>query len=413
MGDAHAAESQVEAQVEIARSLSSTLELEPLLKALAQQAARACEMDRCSVFLYRGERLVPVMSQFADGRVDPDLGKMFKAREAEGFVRVPFLDEAVATRAPIVVDDAQTDPRIPVSLRNFRGRRILALPLMRPDKVVGVLTLAYVDRDRPIRPAQINLGMTIGSQIALALENWRLLAETRSQAAALREKNVELDSFIYTVSHDLKAPLMTIQGMSSLVLEEHAAGLDEEGRHYLERIQANTEHMERLILDLLALSRIGREGRSAEKVHLGELVDEVLVDLTELLRERGIKVVMEDLATVWAVRGQMEQVLRNLVTNAIKYMGDAPSPTIEIGTLDRGAELECWVRDTGIGIDAAYHERVFEVFQRLKEVEAEGSGVGLTIAKKIVQAGGGRIWVESARGQGSTFRFTWPAGPGR
>ena len=113
------------------------------------------------------------------------------------------------------------------------------------------------------------------------------------------------------------------------------------------------------------------------------------------------------------ITAEAEQVMRNLLTNAIKYMGDGPSPTIEIGSTARGAEVEVWVRDTGIGIDPAYHEKVFEIFQRLKEVEAEGSGVGLPIVKKIVQAAGGRIWVESARGRGSTFRFTWPTGPRR
>jgi signal transduction histidine kinase len=105
----------------------------------------------------------------------------------------------------------------------------------------------------------------------------------------------------------------------------------------------------------------------------------------------------------------MDQVFKNLMTNAIKYMGDTEAPAIEIGAMTRPSEFEIWVRDTGIGIDAAYHEKVFEIFQRLKEVEAEGSGVGLPIVKKIVQGAGGRIWVESAPGQGSTFRFTWPA----
>jgi len=171
---------------------------------------------------------------------------------------------------------------------------------------------------------------------------------------------------------------------------------------------ANTQQMERLILDLLALSRSGREGRPPEDIHLSELVDEAVTSLAEQLEARRIKVTVGDLPTVWAVRVQMEQVMKNLLTNAIKYMGDSASPSIEIGAESRPTEAEIWVRDTGIGIDPAYHEKVFEIFQRLKEVEAEGTGVGLPIVKKIVQAAGGRIWVESAQGQGSTFRFTWP-----
>ena len=100
----------------------------------------------------------------------------------------------------------------------------------------------------------------------------------------------------------------------------------------------------------------------------------------------------------------------NLLGNAIKYLGDVAEASVEVGTVDRGAFVECYVKDNGIGIDPAYHERIFEVFQRLKEVEVDGTGVGLAIVKKIVQASGGRIWVESAKGQGATFRFTWPKG---
>jgi signal transduction histidine kinase len=291
------------------------------------------------------------------------------------------------------------------------ARALLVSPIIVQDRFVGDVLLFWRDVHR-VSEADLALMAAISAQAALALENTRLLVETQSAATALREKNAELDSFVYTVSHDLKAPLVTIQGMSGMVLEEFADKLDDDGRHYLQRIVANTQQMERLILDLLALSRSGREGRPPEDIHLSELVDEAVTSLAEQLEARRIKVTVGDLPTVWAVRVQMEQVMKNLLTNAIKYMGDSASPSIEIGAESRPTEAEIWVRDTGIGIDPAYHEKVFEIFQRLKEVEAEGTGVGLPIVKKIVQAAGGRIWVESAQGQGSTFRFTWP-GPSR
>jgi signal transduction histidine kinase len=398
---------QAEAQVEIARSLSSTLELKPLLKVIAQQAARACGMDRCSVFLYRDGRLVPVMSQYADGHTDADLWEMFKT-QVSGWVDVPVVDEAAETRAPVIVNDTQNDPRVPPAVRQFRGRRMLALPLMRPDKMVGVLGLEYVDRDRPILAAQVNLGMTIGTQIALALENARLLGEAQAAAEALRAKNAELDSFVYTVSHDLKSPLVTIQGMAALVLEEHGATLDDTTRRYVERIELNTRHMEHLLVDLLALSRIGRETREPEEIDLAGLVAGVLAELDEPLRARDIAVTVGPLPRLTAVRVELEQVMRSLLTNAVKYIGAGPSPAIEVGAVDRGAVVECWVRDSGIGIDPAYQDKIFDLFQRLREVQAEGTGIGLAIARKIVDAAGGRIWVESAPGAGSTFRFTWP-----
>jgi len=146
-------------------------------------------------------------------------------------------------------------------------------------------------------------------------------------------------------------------------------------------------------------------------VSLAEALDDVAADLAGPIRERGIQLVHGELPTIWGVRAQIEQVMRNLVGNAVKYLGDTSEGRVEVGAVDREALVECYVRDNGIGIDPAYHERIFEVFQRLKEVEVEGTGVGLAIVRKIVQASGGRIWVESAKGQGATFRFTWPKGP--
>ena len=254
---------------------------------------------------------------------------------------------------------------------------------------------------------------TVRQNAASALENARLFAETQAQALALKEKNAELNSFVYTVSHDLKAPLVTIQGMASILEEDHAAALDEQGRHYVRRIKANTQQMERLILDLLALSRIGREAREPEAVSLADLVDERVSELAEPLRARGIKVSVGDLGTLPGIRVQLEQVFGNLLTNAVKYIGDTAEPLIEIGMEERDEVAECWVRDNGIGIAPEYHDKVFEIFQRLKEVEAEGTGVGLPIVRKIVEGAGGRVWVESTRGAGATFRFTWPIGPRR
>ena len=248
------------------------------------------------------------------------------------------------------------------------------------------------------------------AQARLAGENARLLREAQAAAEALRGKNAELDTFVYTVSHDLKAPLVTIQGMAGM-LAEQAGSLDDEGRRYVERIDVNARRMEGLLLDLLELARIGREAHAPEAIELATVVEEVTAEVAPMLRARDIAVRVGALPLVWGVRVQLEQLFRNLVTNAVKYMGDQAAPTIEIDARPQGDLIECWVRDNGIGIDPAYHEKVFELFQRLKEVSAEGTGVGLPIVKRIVETAGGRIWIESARGTGTTFRFTWPSAP--
>lgn len=225
----------------------------------------------------------------------------------------------------------------------------------------------------------------------------------------LSRSNTELDSFAYSVSHDLKSPLVAIQGLAGLVAQDHAAELGPRGHRYLARIQDNIRHMERLTGDLLAFCRVGREPTPPETVELDEVLDTVLAEHAGRIGERGIHVVRHPMGRVVAVRSQMEQVFRNLVGNAVKYMGDTPAPAIEIGSAPHALGLEAWVKDNGIGIDPAYHRRIFEVFQRLRDVDTDGSGVGLPIVKKIVDRAGGTIRVESAPGAGATFRFVWPA----
>jgi GAF domain-containing protein len=401
---------ETEALLGVAESLAHVRDIGEIMRRVCREAARALGADS-GVFY--------VIDESTDHVVPAAGYHVPKAALAEARpvpldeIPEPLL-EARQTRETLFVADLQSDPRFSHSVIKTVGvRSLLASPVFLQDRLFGDVLLYWFDEGHVAGESDQALLGAICAQAALALENARLLAETRSQAGALREKNAELDSFVYTVSHDLKAPLVTIQGMSSLVLEDYAEKLDEDGKHYLHRIAANTQTMERLILDLLALSRIGREAHAPEEVPLGALVGEVLEDLGEPLRAAGITVTVGALPSVWAVRVQMEQVVRNLLTNALKYMGDAPAPAIEIGAVARGAEVEIWVKDTGIGIDPQYHDKVFEIFQRLKDVEAEGSGVGLPIVKKIVHGAGGRIWVESAKGQGSTFRFTWPAGPRR
>jgi signal transduction histidine kinase len=308
-----------------------------------------------------------------------------------------------------VLEDARLEftPDVRARIERGRYRSGLAVPLIVKGEVIGALLVGGCE-ERVFDDDETRVAEAFATQAALALENARLFAATEEHARALAHKNAELDGFVYSVSHDLKTPLVTIQGMASLLLEDHAASLPSEGRHYVERIDANTRHMERLLLDILALSRVGREARARELVDVDDLVAQLLDDLDERIRSRGVTVTVHPLPAVWAIPTQIEQVLANLLGNALKYLGQAETPTVEVGAIERDDAIEYYVRDSGIGIDPAYHAKVFEVFQRLRDVEVEGTGVGLAIVKKIVDGNGGRLWVESARGAGATFRFTWP-----
>lgn len=396
------------AQVEITQASTSTLELKPRLKAIAQHTARAMGVERCTIDLLRDGRLVPVMSQYADGHHDPALWAKFKALLGRPMGESTASVQAMRLKRPVLVEDGQkSDLLAPDWVEMFGLRAVLIVPLIAKDQVVGIMTFTD-SQPRPWTADQVDLAMTLAAQVALSVENARLYEESQRARADLEGKNAELDTFVYSVSHDLKAPLVTIQGMAGLLLEEYGPQLPEEASRYLGRIQANTQQMESLITDLLALSRIGHEARSPVAVSLAEVVDDVAADLAPALRDRGIELVRRDLPILWGIRTQIDQVMRNLIGNAVKYLGDTAAGRVEVGAVEREAFVECHVRDNGIGIDPAYHERIFEVFQRLKEVEADGTGVGLTIVRKIVQTNGGRIWVESAKGQGTTFRFTWP-----
>ena len=392
------------ALLEITRKIGAMASMEPLLTSISEEAARLLGVDNAGFRVIEGDELViaGVAGAAAQTMSRPRIaiGESLSGRvAAENRTLVLDLREQGAG----VAEHAAAD-------RALGYTHFLGVPVRGGDRTLGVLSLRG---RRPFTRADEELAELFAGQAAIAIENARLLDATQAQAGALREKNSELDSFVYSVSHDLKSPLVTIQGMAGLVLADYGPRLEEDGRYYLERIQANTQQMERLIHDLLALSRVGREARPAKPVALNEVVEEVLVDLADPIRDRGIKVTCGVLPTVVAIPTQIEQVLANLIGNAVKYVGDTPSPAIEIGGREIDGAIECWVRDNGIGIDPQYHERVFEVFQRLKDIEADGTGVGLAIVKKIVDGAGGRVWVESERGAGATFRFTWPQTPRR
>jgi signal transduction histidine kinase len=281
------------------------------------------------------------------------------------------------------------------------------VPLIMNGEPGGLVTLAGRSAGQ-LPPRARELFRAIGHQIAVAIENARLYAEIQRTLRELEEKNAELDTFVYSVSHDLKAPVVTIQGMAGLLRDEAAPRLAEKDRYYLDRIDANCVHMQSLIMHLLALSRIGRDAWAPEDVDLNEVVEAVLAELRGPIDARGVTVSVDDLPAVRAPRVHMQEIFGNLVSNAVKYLGPVASPAVSIGAKDHGDRVECWVRDNGIGIDPAYHAKIFEAFQRLKDVSADGSGVGLAIVKKIVETAGGRVWVDSARGQGAAFHFTWP-----
>jgi signal transduction histidine kinase len=231
------------------------------------------------------------------------------------------------------------------------------------------------------------------------------------QAAELARSNAELEQFAYVASHDLQEPLRTISSYLQLLHRRYQGRLDAEAVEFIEYAVEGAKRMRALIHDLLAYARVSSRGNPPKDTALDEIVDEVLEGLRTVIAERGAEITRHPLPTMRVDRTQIAQLYQNLLSNALKFV-QGGAPRVHLSAEKRGPEWVFGVGDNGIGIDARHAERVFEIFKRLHgRGEYEGTGIGLAICKRIVERHGGRIWVESAPGRGSTFYFTLAAGP--
>jgi signal transduction histidine kinase/ligand-binding sensor domain-containing protein len=267
------------------------------------------------------------------------------------------------------------------------------------------------------------LALSIVSPLAYAIYELQS-ARVRRRAAALEQKieertrelaqkTEELESFIYTISHDLKAPVVSLQGLASLLKLDLGEQLQGDSALYLERIHANTIHMQRLINELLKLSRIGRLKEPRVPVDMNDLVNETTRDLHGQVELKKATITIEGaLPTVVCERDRMQQVWMNLLANALHYSRPEAPPVIAVGAMNGKVDkYTFYIRDNGIGIPTEYHDKVFDIFYRVdgKYADSESTGVGLAIVKRIIDSHGGAVWVESrGHGTGTTFWFTLP-----
>jgi PAS domain S-box-containing protein len=278
----------------------------------------------------------------------------------------------------------------------------------------------------PVDVRLIRLKMDIGDEVTLVAivrdisERLQISAELRQHQDHLEElvqertrqleaSNQEMEAFSYSVSHDLRAPLRSIDGFSQLLLEECDSQLDATARNYLQRVRANTQRMGHLIDDLLLLSRVTRRSLSHGKVDLSGIASAVAADLRENEPERVVEFHCQ--SGIWAQGDEklLRVVLENLLGNAWKYTRREAHPVIEFG-VERQHGADChFVRDNGVGFDMNYHHKLFGAFQRLHSMEEfPGTGIGLATVQRIIHRHGGRVWAEGQVGTGATFYFTLP-----
>jgi light-regulated signal transduction histidine kinase (bacteriophytochrome) len=284
-------------------------------------------------------------------------------------------------------------------LHNFESRR-----LGKDGQLLEVsLTISPVRDSR----GRITGASTIGRDISERKRTEEALAQ---KTLDLERSNSELEDFTHVVSHDLKEPLRGIEAFSGFLAEDYAGNLDERGRSYLKVLQDSAVRLRDLIDDLLQLSRIGRVKPQYRYVSMGSLLEEIVQGMQFSLKDKDVDLHVDtDLPALVCDPVRIRQVFENLISNAIKY-NDKPAPLIQISCAADGDEYVFSVKDNGPGIDPKYHAKIFRIFQRLVlREEHEGTGVGLTICKKIIEGHGGRIWVESdGQGHGSIFSFSIP-----
>jgi light-regulated signal transduction histidine kinase (bacteriophytochrome) len=233
----------------------------------------------------------------------------------------------------------------------------------------------------------------------------------RDRTQELQAANADLESFSYSVSHDLRAPLRVVDGYCQMFMDEFGAGIAPQGREILEKARAGATRMNQLIDDLLRLARFSRQPLNTRPVEMGALVQRVVTNLQEQLQGRGVQLEIGALPDCVADAALLEQVFTNLLSNALKFTAGRPNTRIEVGTRSEDAEQIYFVKDNGVGFDMRYAERLFGVFQRLhSQAEFSGTGIGLSIVHRIIRRHGGRTWAEGALQQGATFYFSLPRG---
>ncbi len=319
----------------------------------------------------------------------------------------------------LIVEDvaSQTDnPALLEAARIGGFQAVFAVPLVsRRPEAVGSLGVMF---EQPHRPSdrEIKFVEVLVRTAAQAIENARLYREAQKEIArradieeALRRSNDDLRQFAYVASHDLKEPLRNIGGYSDLLQRRYQGRLDADANDFLRYIRDSVARMNALLHDLLAYAQVANHPEDATgTVPLEAVLSWALENLKGVIQETGARITRDPLPAVTGDFVRLSQILQNVIANSIKFHGEEP-PAIHVSAARRGNEWIISVKDNGIGIEPRYHERIFGVFRRLHGSEYPGTGIGLSIAKKIIEYHGGRIWLESELGAGATFFFSLPA----
>lgn len=391
-------------------AITSTLDLQEVLGVLMKNINVLLDYPSILVWLFDKER--GTLERAACWNLDEN---DWKGRNLTTIPRL--VQEAVEGRVPVVAADIQNDPRT-VDAAFYRRHRLISylnVPLVVQDEVLGVLV--FLTREKHFSTdGEIEFLSTLAGQAAMAIYNSQLYEKIKKQATELEKANQTQADFAAMIAHDLRSPLNNITGVAGLIMEGMLGEVNEEQKKWLSKIQANSDKLVELVSDFLDLSKLeaGYVEINKESVDLCKLIHRNLENHLVLARDKKISLrpsVQPSLPLVQGDPRRLDQVLNNLISNAIRFTAEGGD--IEVGAAPaHTANVRVWVKDTGVGILPEEIENLFQKYRQCKnskELAHKGTGLGLVICKMIVEAHGGRIWVESKEGKGSTFSFTLPA----
>ncbi|MBN2500726.1 MAG: GAF domain-containing protein [Anaerolineales bacterium] len=426
---------------EVANQTAVALEQARLLAAAEQRAAELEAVQQASLGITNSLALDDVLQSILLAALDiiagAEIARIFLHRDGELNThtaidknhnllldlpepRLHGLTHSVANQArTIVVSDVSRDELFQGSDK-FPFGALIGLPLKIGENVVGVMTVYFVD-PKTFEDSEIRTLRLLGDQAAIAIENARLYAQVRSHAADLENRvsartaelqssNAELETFAYSVSHDLRAPLRAMEGFAQALLEDYSESLDSLGQNYAQRIVEASRRMDTLIQDLLSYSRLSRADIHIHSLLLANILKEACDLQVNTILERDAEITIKE--PVPAVQGHyitLYQVVANLINNAIKFVPEGEQPKVHIWAERNNGTVRLNIQDNGIGIDPDHHTRIFRIFERLHgSTEYPGTGIGLAIVQRGMQRLNGKVGVKSALGQGSTFWIELP-----